>query len=150
VSGTHHTGHVSDGPDLSPCQRKNGTMYRFATRGSPGCIMRSAGTFVHYVCKEVKLTPEQSVKSQKGIRGIVLLFLSLRSYTGTEWLTPRPGHFTAGKETRNPLHRRLDQPQGRSGQVRKTFIPSGFDPRTVRPVASRYTVYTIPAYRLDL
>jgi hypothetical protein len=30
-------------------------------------------------------------------------------------------------------------PKGRSGQVRKISPPSGFDPRTVQPVVSRYT-----------
>jgi len=39
------------------------------------------------------------------------------------------------------LYRRLGGPQGRSGQVRKILSPPGFDPRTVQPVASRYTDY---------
>jgi hypothetical protein len=30
--------------------------------------------------------------------------------------------------------------QGRCGRVRKISTPPGFDPRTVQPVASRYTV----------
>jgi hypothetical protein len=30
-------------------------------------------------------------------------------------------------------------PQGRSGLVRKISLPPGLDPRTVQPVASRYT-----------
>jgi len=34
-------------------------------------------------------------------------------------------------KTRYPLYRRLDRPQGRSGRVRKTSHPPGFDPRTV-------------------
>ena len=41
--------------------------------------------------------------------------------------------------TRYPLYRRLGGPQGRSGRVRKISPPPGFDPRTVQPVASRYT-----------
>jgi hypothetical protein len=52
---------------------------------------------------------------------------------------PHPGHFNPGKETRCPLYRRLDGPQGQSGWVRKISPPPGFDPRTVQPVASRYT-----------
>jgi hypothetical protein len=32
---------------------------------------------------------------------------------------------------------------GRSGQGRKISPPMGFDPQTVQPVASRYTVYSI-------
>ena len=42
-------------------------------------------------------------------------------------------------ETRYPLYRRLFGPQSRSGQVRKISPPTGFDPRTVQPLASRYT-----------
>ena len=51
--------------------------------------------------------------------------------------TPRPP-LPPGK-TRYPLYRRLGVTQGRFGQVRKISPPRGFDPRTVQPVASRYT-----------
>jgi len=47
---------------------------------------------------------------------------------------------------RYPLYWRLGGPQGRSGRVRKLSTPPGFDPRTVQPVASRYTDWTIPAH----
>ena len=40
----------------------------------------------------------------------------------------------------------LGGPQGRSGQVRKISPPPGFDPRTVRPVGSRYTDWAIAAH----
>ena len=46
---------------------------------------------------------------------------------------------------RYPLYRRLGRPQGRSGRVLKISPPPGFDPWTVQLVASRYTVYAIPA-----
>ena len=49
-----------------------------------------------------------------------------------------PAALTPGK-TRYPLYRRLGGPQSRSGRVRKILPPPGFDPRTVQPVASRYT-----------
>ena len=49
-------------------------------------------------------------------------------------------------KTRYPLYRRLGEPQGRSGRVRKTSLPTGFDPRTVQPVASHYTDWAIPAH----
>jgi hypothetical protein len=61
------------------------------------------------------------------------------------WSTPRPGRITPWEETRYPLYRRLGGPQGRSGRVRKTSPSPGFDPRTVQPVASRYTDWAIPA-----
>jgi hypothetical protein len=60
------------------------------------------------------------------------------------WSSSRPGRFTPGKETRYPLYRRLGGLQDRSGQVRKISPPPGFDPRTVQPVVSRCTDYTIP------
>jgi hypothetical protein len=47
--------------------------------------------------------------------------------------------------TPRPLYRQylwygmLGGPEGRPGQVRKISPPPGFDPRTVHPVASRYT-----------
>ena len=40
---------------------------------------------------------------------------------------------------RYPLYIRLGGLQDRSGQVRKNLPPPEFDPRTVQPVASRYT-----------
>jgi hypothetical protein len=46
------------------------------------------------------------------------------------------------------LYRKLGGHQGRSGRVRKILPPLGFDPRTVQPVASRYTDWAIAAHRL--
>ena len=46
--------------------------------------------------------------------------LSLTSaLDGGGWLTPRPGRFAPGKETRYPFYRRVGRPQGRSGRVRR-------------------------------
>jgi len=42
-------------------------------------------------------------------------------------------------KTLYPSYRRLGGPQSRSRRVRKISPPPGFDPRTVHPVASRYT-----------
>ena len=55
-----------------------------------------------------------------------------------------PAALPPGK-TQYPLYRRLGEPQGRSGQVRKISPPPRFDPRTVQPVASRYTDCAISA-----
>ena len=53
-----------------------------------------------------------------------------------------PAALPPGK-TRYPLYRRLGGPKGRSGRVRKISPPLWFDPRTVQPVASRYTDWAI-------
>ena len=49
-------------------------------------------------------------------------------------------------KTQYPLYIRLGGPQGQSGHLRKILPPPGFDPRTVQPVASRYTNYAFPAH----
>jgi len=55
-----------------------------------------------------------------------------------------PAALPPGK-TRYPFYRRLSVPHDRSGQVQKISPPSGFDPRTVQPVASSCTACAIPA-----
>jgi hypothetical protein len=49
-------------------------------------------------------------------------------------------------KTRYPLYRRLGGAQGRSGQGRKNSPPPELDPRTVQPLASRYTDCANPAH----
>jgi hypothetical protein len=58
---------------------------------------------------------------------------------GREGSASRPGRSLPLGKTRYPFYRRLDGPQGLSGQVWKISLPRGFDPRTVQPVASWYT-----------
>ena len=63
---------------------------------------------------------------------------------------PAALHPLPRKETWCPLYRRLGGPQSRSGRVQKISPTPGFDPRTVQPVASRYTDYAIPTLLLLL
>ena len=60
---------------------------------------------------------------------------------GGGWSKRRPGRFTPGKVP--PLYRSLGGPQGWS---EKSHPPPGFDPRTVQPVASRYTDWAIAVH----
>ena len=76
--------------------------------------------------------------AHRGSRGIALPFLDHGTRRG-EGSASRPGRSSPPGKTQYPLYRRLAGPQGRSGQVRKISPPRGFDPRTVQPVASRYT-----------
>jgi hypothetical protein len=54
------------------------------------------------------------------------------------------------EKTRHRFYRSLGVPQVRYGRVRKISPPPGFDPSTVQPVTSRYTVYAIPAPSLNM
>jgi len=60
---------------------------------------------------------------------------------GGGWSTPRPGRFTPRKDP-VLIVSRLGGPQSQSERMRKISISPGFDPRTVQPVASRYTDWT--------
>jgi len=63
--------------------------------------------------------------------------------------TPRPAAMPPGK-TQYPLYRRLDEPQGRSGRLRKISPPPGFDTRTVQSyrvaIPSELHRPTVPKY----
>jgi hypothetical protein len=47
--------------------------------------------------------------------------------------------------TRYPLYSKLGEPRGRYGSVRKISPTPGTDPRSVQPLAIRYTDYALPA-----
>lgn len=55
--------------------------------------------------------------------------------------TPHHSYFTPGKETRYPLYKRLDEPQGQFVQVWKISPSPGFDLQTVQPVLNHYSDY---------
>ena len=61
----------------------------------------------------------------------------------------RPGRFTPGK-TWYPMCRRLGGLRAGVGGCGKSRPPRGFDPRTVKPVASRYTDWATAAYNSTL
>ena len=101
--------------------------------------------FIYEIIQRLLITFKIKVRPGRGHEGpegeqIYSSTLSLTSaLDGGGLLTSRPGRFTPWKDTRYPLYRRLDGPQGRSGQVRKNSPPLGFDPRTVQPAANCYT-----------
>jgi len=105
-----------------------------------------------YIKVKVRWSRYRPGVAQRVGRGISLLFHDRGTRRG--WVvssTPRP-HLSPGK-SRYPFYRRLGGPQDRSGQVQKISPPPRFDPRTVQPVASRYTDYaTRPTiyYMLDI
>ena len=97
----------------------------------------------------IRLIKEQDLKLKavhSHAKQAVLLYpYSISVLVRGEWPTPRPERFTAGKESRYPLHRRLVGPRDRSGCVRKVSPPPGLESRTMQPVASLDTDYANPA-----
>jgi hypothetical protein len=105
---------------------------------------------IKFIVKQSKIPPKTGHEGPEGeLKYSSTLSLTLALDEGG-WSTPRPGRFTPRKETRYPLYRRLGGPQAGSGRVRKISPPPEFDPRTVQPVASRYTDYAIPAHNFRL
>jgi hypothetical protein len=99
--------------------------------------LRDSGSHVKF--KQGKVHPERGHEGS-GVEQRYITTLSLTlALDEVGWLTPHPGCFNPGKETRYPLNTRLGSPLGRSGRVRKISPTPEFDPRTVQPVASRYT-----------
>ena len=73
-------------------------------------------------------------------------FLCLRNFTSHQFgvVCAFVMDFYNKVKNRYILCRRLGGPQGQSGGARNIAPLLGFDPRTVRPVASSYTGYSIP------
>ena len=86
----------------------------------------------------VQFTLKQVTKGKKGNRCRAVLFLQPRRQMKVSGQRHAPAALPPGK-TRYPLYRRLGGSRRRSGRVRKTSSPTGFDPRTVHPLASHYT-----------
>ena len=63
------------------------------------------------------------------------------------WSMPLPGRFTPGNE---PGTNRIGGGGASEMCVWKISSLQGFDPRTVQPVASRYTDYAIPALGMTI
>jgi hypothetical protein len=109
-------------------------------------VLLNNGNRLRIVMVTVKCTLVQALRlstcrtAHRGSRGIALPFHD-HGYRRGWGSASRPGRSLPPGKTRYPLYRRLDRSQGRSGQVRKISPPSGFDPRTVQPVASRYIDY---------
>jgi hypothetical protein len=57
---------------------------------------------------------------------------------GGGWSAPRPGRFTPGKDP-VPIVQEAGWASGPVWKSAKNLFPTGFDPRTVQPVVSRYT-----------
>ena len=92
---------------------------------------------------KVKCTLVQALRlctghtAYSGSRGIALLFLD-HGTRRCEGSTPRPGRFTPWKDP-VPVVQEAGWAPGPVWTCAKISPPPGFDPRTIQPVASRYT-----------
>ena len=107
-----------------------------------GCV---TGRVAPHVTKRVlSLYPraKQSTREQHNKRAQCKYNVTLRRVFATIVcsVTPRPLS-TPGERPGTHCTGGWVGPRGRSGQVQKIPSPPGFDPRTVQPVASRYTDY---------
>ena len=78
------------------------------------------------------------------------LFLT-SALEGAEGSASRPGHTLSPGKTRYPLYRRLDGPQGRSGQVRKISPPTGIrsPDRPARRKSALLIIYNFKECHVD-
>ena len=85
-----------------------------------------------------KVLPRTGHEGPEGEQMYSSTLLSTSALDGVGGQRHAPAALPLGK-TRYPLYRRLGGPQGRPGRMRKISPPPGMDPRTVQPVACRYT-----------
>jgi len=100
-------------------------IFRFCCLASCLCVVSNLSDKVKVKCTFVHaLRLCTGRTAHRGSRGIALLFLDHGTRRG-EGSASRPGHSLPPGKTRYPFYRRLDGPQGRSGQVRKISPPTG-------------------------
>jgi len=90
----------------------------------------------------------QAVRPIGGVEVQLYSFLTTALEGGAVGVTPLP-FFTPGK-TRYPLYRGWVGPRAGLDMCGKSRPPPGFHPRTVQPVASRYTAYATRSTAIKL
>ena len=88
---------------------------------------------------KVNITPDKTTKTQRGVYEQLYSFFNY-GVKGEEWSVPHPGGFTT-REWTVTRSAGLD----RRGKSRPQM---GYDPRTVKPVASSYTGLWLSKYKL--
>jgi len=97
--------------------------------------------YTSFICKHCTWNGHCYIKKETFFRNWYISFL-LISFPVTLYMkggrpTLRSGRFAPGKD-RYLSRRRPGSPQGRSGRVRKSWPPPGFDPQTAQHLASHY------------
>jgi hypothetical protein len=112
--------------DMKPCRLKLSEMCQIVLSPSSSSFIGRFHPFIRH----------EGPYGEQSYSSTLILTSALE---GGEGSASRRGRISPPRKTRYPLYRRVGGPQGRSGQVRKTSPPPGFDPRTFQPVGSRYT-----------
>ena len=68
---------------------------------------------------------------------------------GSDWSAARPGRTLPPGKSRYPFYRRLDGPQGWSGQA-ENIVPTGVRSRTAQPVDQSLYRLSYPTHYLPL
>ena len=96
-------------------------------------------------CKEGKVLHRTRHESPEGEQRYNSILSLTSALDGNGWSTTRPGRFTPGKDP-VPLVQKAGWAPGPVRTGAENLAPPVFDPRTVQPVASRYTDGAIPTH----
>ena len=88
---------------------------------------------------EGKVLPRTDHEGPEGKQMCSSTFPSTSALDGGGWSTPRPGRFTPRERPGTHCIGGWVGPRADLDRCGKSCPPPGFDPRTVQPVASRYT-----------
>ena len=86
-----------------------------------------------------KVLPRTGHEGPEGEQMYSSTLPSTSALDGDGWSTPRPGRFTPRERPDTHCIGGWVGPRAGLDVCRKSRPPPGFDPRTVQPVASRYT-----------
>jgi hypothetical protein len=110
-------------------------------------LPKSRKILLNYTANAAMLVPagkvqiEQVRKTERRNRAIAMLFFNFGAIWEVGGQGQAPAALPPGQRCVTHFYRRLGGTQGRSGWVRKISPTLEFDPRTVQPLAGRYTAY---------
>jgi hypothetical protein len=132
----------------SDIEVKNNLSYSPALAFSVITSIRKTNFIYRIIYSINKILPRTNLGNPGGgVEVYIYFFFNLGARWG--WMinaTPLP-LYPRERES-YPLRRRMSGSQGQTGWVRKIELLSGFDPRSLKRVASRYTNYAVSAHTI--
>jgi hypothetical protein len=111
--------------------------FNFLEPSEPLQACNGTAFYLHKGKGEGKVRPRTGHEGPEGKQMYSSTLPSTSALEGGWVSTPRPGRFTPGKETRYPLHRKLDGPQGLLDGCGKSRPPTGIR-SSDRPASSEW------------